>query len=227
MNKIKAIPVTVFLCIAALHCFPQSINWGNLKSEEKNIAYTNVGYDFGLVFGAGYDYQLNSKIPALLSASVSFPSGKKVFDDLKTKIGGQIRLYRIDNFQLSVSILGVYRRYENPLVRLQNFGSEMTGVIGYYKPKWFAAGEFGFDKAIVTHFKHSKSFKDNVYADVKDGWYEPATGGNFNYGLQAGYSFKRSDITLKAGKIMTQNFEGTLLIPYYMQLGYAFKMWKK
>ncbi len=25
---------------------------------------------------------------------------------------------------------------------------------GYYKSEWFVAGEFGFDKAIATNFKH-------------------------------------------------------------------------
>ena len=61
---------------------------------------------------------------------------------------------------------------------LANFGSDLSSTIGYYKPKWFVATEVGFDKAIVTHFKHSDLFKEH-FPDVKDGWYEPATGGNF------------------------------------------------
>jgi hypothetical protein len=224
MKNTKTILATTIISLAALQCFSQSINWGNLKSKQKNIVHVTVGYDYGFVFGTAYQYQLDSKIPALLNVSVTFPSGKNMFDDMKTKVGGQIRLYRINNFQFNASILGIYRRYENPLVRLQNFGSELTGVIGYYKSRWFVAAEFGFDKAIVTHFKHSESFKEDIYESVKDGWYEPATGGNFNYGLQAGYSFKRSDIALEAGKVMTQDFTSTLLVPYYLQLGYAFKI---
>ena len=31
----------------------------------------------------------------------------------------------------------------------------MGVTAGYYQRKWFVAGEAGFDKAIVTHFKHS------------------------------------------------------------------------
>ncbi|MBJ7429105.1 MAG: serine hydrolase, partial [Bacteroidia bacterium] len=149
--------------------------------------------------------QMKSQMPILLNVSYSFPSGGKLFDDFKTKIGGQARLYRIGNFKFSASIYGIYRRYENTLVRLQNFGSEMTGVIGYYKPKWFVAGEVGFDKAIVTHFKHSENFRNN-FPEAQDGWYEPSTGGNFNYGVQTGYSFKNSDLTLTIGKFITQDF---------------------
>jgi hypothetical protein len=224
MKTIKTLIFFVILCSGSSQVFSQSVNWASLKSEQKHIANINAGWDYGLVYGLGYSHQLKSKLPILLNLSYSFPSGEKLFDDFKTKIGGQFRLYSISNFQFSVSLHGIYRRYENPLVRLQNFGSEMTGVIGYYKPKWFVAGEVGFDKAIVTHFKHSELFKETIYANVKDGWYEPATGGNFNYGIQAGYSFKRSDIVLKIGKVLTQDFKTTPLIPYYLQLGYNYKI---
>jgi hypothetical protein len=224
MKISKSILFAVILCVFSIQAFSQSVNWASLKSEQKQILNINAGWDYGLVFGAGYSYQLKTKLPVLLNITYSFPSGKKLFDDFKTKIGGLIRLYSISNFQFSASIHGIYRRYENPLVRLQNFGSEMTGVVGYYKPKWFVAGEVGFDKAIVTHFKHSQSFKNNIYANVKDGWYEPATGGNFKYGIQAGYSFKGSDIIVNIGKVLTQDFKTTPLIPYYLQLGYNYKI---
>jgi hypothetical protein len=99
----------------------------------------------------------------------------------------------------------------------------MSATIGYYKSKWFVAGEAEFDKAIITHFKHSKSYKE-IYPLVKDGWYEPATGGNFYYGLQTGYSFKKNDIYLKAGKILNQDFQTRPLIPFSVQLGFNLKI---
>jgi hypothetical protein len=96
--------------------------------------------------------------------------------------------------------------------------------LGYYKPKWFVAGEVGFDKAIVTYFKHSETFKETIFTDVKDGWYEPSTGGNFLYGIQTGYSFNKSDITLNIGMVTTQDFKTTPLIPYYLMLGYIHRI---
>lgn len=224
MKNHKIILFVLILSAFASQSFSQNINWGNLKNEQRHIVHIGMGWDYALVYGVGYGYQLNSKIPVVLNASYSFPSGGKLFDDFKTKIGGQAMLYRSNNFQFSASVHAIYRRYENPLVCLQNFGSEMTGHIGYYKSKWFVAGEVGFDKAIATHFKHSASFKQNVYSDVKDGWCKPATGGNFSYGLQTGYSFDRSDITFKIGKVVTQDFKTTPLIPYYLQLGYNLKI---
>jgi hypothetical protein len=223
MKNINALVFVALLFFITKESHSQSINWGSLKNNQKHIFHVNAGFDYGVVYGIGYSYQFKSKLPALLNISYSLPSGGKLFDDFKTKIGGQVSLYRINSFQFSASVHGIYRRYENPLVRLQNFGSELSGVIGYYKSRWFVAGEFGFDKAIVTHFKHTTEFKAD-FPQVKDGWYEPSTGGNFSYGLQTGYSFNRSDLTLKLGKVLTEDFKTKPSIPYYFQLGYNLRL---
>lgn len=223
MKKIKIITVTVLSLFSFNVIFSQNINWANLKKEEKHILNINSGWEYSFIFGIGYGYKLESKTPIILDASYSFPSGKTVFDDFKTKIGGQINFYQINNLRFNASIYANYRRTENPLVVLQNFGSQISTTIGYYKPKWFVAGEIGFDKAIVTHFKHTAIYRE-VYPDVKNGWFEPTTGGNFNFGIQGGYSFNRSDITIRAGKVMTEDFKTTPLIPFYIQLGYNYKL---
>jgi len=201
----------------------QTINWASLNEENKHIIHVNLGYEYGLIYGLGYGQQFKTRLfPIVATAQLSFPSGKYIKDDFKVKIGGQIRWIEYRNFQFSTRIEGVFRRYENDFVRLVNFGSNMAGIVGYYHPKWFVSGEIGFDKAILTHFKHSKAYREQ-YLGVVDGWYEPATGGNFYYGLQTGFSFKRHDINLKAGKIITQDFKTKPLIPFYAELGYNMK----
>ena len=196
----------------------QTLNWKALD-DTRQIVNVNIGLDYSLSFGAGYSYKLNSKLPIVLNVNFSMPSGEKAFDDFKAKTGGQICLLNISYFVGSISIYGIYRRYQTNLVRLQNFGSDMKGTFGYYKPKWFVATEVGFDKAIVTHFKHSKKFKDEIYANVVDGWYEPATGGNFYYGFSTGYSLKKTDFTLNLGKVVSQDYKTSPLIPFYVQMG--------
>lgn len=223
MNKIKIYTAFVLSLIISGHVFSQTINWESLHREQKHIINVNAGAEYGLTVGAGYGYQLKSKIPIVLNIEHSVPSGKNLSDDFKTKIGGYIRLYEINNFQFSVKVQGVFRRFENSFAHLSNFGSDMAGIAGYYKPKWFVAGEAGFDKAIVTHFKHTKAYKE-IFPDVKDGWYEPATGGNFYYGLQTGFSFGRNDIYLKGGKVVTQDFSTSPMLPYYLQLGYNIRL---
>lgn len=119
----------------------------------------------------------------------------------------------------------VFRRYESSYSRLLNFGAVISTTAGYYRPHWFVAAEAGFDKAIATHFKHSSLYRSN-FTEVKDGWYEPPTGGNFYYGLQTGYSIKKADVYLRAGKLIEQDFQTSPFLPFYAELGFNLK-WRK
>jgi hypothetical protein len=78
--------------------------------------------------------------------------------------------------------------------------------------------EVGFDKAIVTHFKHSDLFKMN-FPGVKDGWYEPSTSGNIYYGVKAGYSIRKFDFFLKAGKLTERDLKTSPTLPVYAGFG--------
>ncbi len=169
-------------------------------------------------FGAGYGLKFDTKLPVLANIEYSVPSGERLFDDFKVRIGGQVEVLRKGGFSATVKAYSPIRRYENTLATLFSFGGEFSGVVGYYKQKWFVAGEFGFDKAIATHVKHSKNALDN-YSGLQNGWYVP-TGGNYFYGLQTGFSFRASDISMKAGKVVNQSFKPAPLIPYFFQLAY-------
>lgn len=219
----KNIRLTIIFCLINISfSHAQTLNWASLQKEQRHIANTNLGLDYGITLGLSYGYQLRTKLPIVLGAEYTLPSGKNIGDDFKTKVGGQVRWVRVGGFQFSTKVQGVFRRFENNYVRLNNFGSDLSGIMGYYKPKWFLAGEVGFDKAIVTHFKHSDIMKENFA--TKDGWYNPATGGNFYYGLQSSFSWRNHDLTLKAGKIVTQDFRTKPILPFYVQLGYNLKI---
>jgi hypothetical protein len=201
----------------------QVLNWADTNKQNKHIINVNIGLRNGLQYGAGYGYKINNKLfPFVLYADYTALSGNMIFDDYKARLGGNIRWISYHNFQLSTGIYGVFRHYRNDFVKLGNFGSDMNVMAGYYRKKWFMAGEAGFDKAIVTHFRHSEAYKAQ-YAGVVDGWYETSTGGNFYYGLHAGFSFKHHDIWLKAGKSIEQDFKTRPLVPIYGQLGFNLK----
>lgn len=215
------------ILLSCLLCLPmagaQTINW-NAAGDTRHILTLGAGWDYSLSCHAGYAYHPRTKVPLIINAGFSMPSGKNFLDDFKTSAGAQAILLNHSSFKLGLSLNGIYRRFETPLVRLQNIGAEMKITFGYYSNRWFAAAEAGFDKAIITHFRHTALFRQNVFDGVQDGWYQPATGGNFLYGLQAGYSFKRSDLTCRIGKITTQDFKTTPRIPYYVILGYNYKI---
>jgi len=201
----------------------QTINWAGLREENRHIINVNMGLEYGAIYGLGYGYHFPARLfPFITTIEYSFPSGHTIFDDFKSKVGVQISLIEFHNFRFNARLQGVFRRYENALVRFTNFGSDISGVIGYYRSRWFVAAEVGFDKAIVTQFKHSELYADR-FPGVVNGWYEPATGGNLYYGLQTGFSLKKHDIYLKADYVITQDFKNRPMIPYYAQLGYNFR----
>jgi len=200
-----------------INSFSQNINWRNLTKEQKHIVNINIGLDYGTTIGIGYAYKLNTKLPIVLNTEFSIPFGNKVFDDFKTKIGAQAEIIKIGYFSTTLKAHGIFRKYENQMARFLNFGSEFSALAGIYKPKWFLSGELGFDKAITTHVKHSKLAQE-YYPEIKNGWYVPS-GGNFFYGLQSGFSFKKNDITLKFGKMIQEDFKTNSTIPFYLQLG--------
>lgn len=195
----------------------QTLNWSGIQPHQKHVANLNVGWDYGTTLGLGYAYKLNMKMPVLLNAQFSIPAGKNLLDDFNSKLGFQARAFKAGNFMTTVMVYGIFRQYQSDFVRLRSFGSEFTGVAGYYKPRWFVAAEFGFDKAIATHLKNSEFMKLN-YPSVRDGWYVP-TGGNFKYGIQTGYTMKNADVYVKLGKSLDQNLKSTAIIPYYFRLG--------
>ncbi len=217
----------ILFVLLAVSCLQQgkaqTVNWNALEST-KHLVNLGIGWDYSLSYSQGYAYQPGRSIPIVLNGNVSIPFGQNLFDDLKVRAGGQIVLLNQPYLKGGLSLNAIYRRYENSLVRLQNFGSDIKGFFGYYKPDWFIAGEAGFDKAIVTHFYHTDSYKENILQNVHDGWFDPATGGNFLYGFQTGLSFKKSDITLNTGKVVSQDFKTTPLIPYYLTLGFNYKI---
>jgi hypothetical protein len=223
----KTITFYIVLCcglLSSVNAPAQALNWNTATQQPSDILHLNTGWDYGLVYGAAYAHRLNTRMPILLNVTASAPFGAQVFDDFKIKVGAQVRLYQMGHFHLSASVFGIYRRFENPLVRLQNFGSEMNAVFGYYRPRWFVAGAFGFDKAIVTHFKHTPAFREYLYAGVRDGWRIPPSGGNFHYGIQTGYSIGRSDITLSLGRVVHEDWQIAPLIPFFAELGYNWRL---
>jgi len=221
MKKIKYI-FSIVVLFVAFASNAQTFNWSSLKKDQKHILNLNVNSEYGITYGVGYNYHLRSKLPIILNSEYSFPSGKNITDDFKTKIGGQVDLFQVGDFHFTAKLQGIFRKYENDYARLLNFGSDLSGTVGYYKKGWFVAGEIGFDKAIVTHFRHSDLYKSN-YPGVNDGWYEPSTGGNLYYGVQGGLSGRKVDVYLKAGKLTEQDFKTSPILTFHAQVGVNIK----
>ena len=213
--------LTMFAFTTQLATAQQNINYYTLEPTQRHMISLHAGFEHGAVLGIGYGYQVKSTMPIILSLDFSVPAGDNAFDDLKTKIGGQVNVISAGHFQTAVKAYGIFRRYENDMVRMLNFGSEFSATAGYYTSKWHAAAEFGFDKAVVTHIRHSDVMHE-YNPSVQNGWYLP-TGGNFFYGIQGGYAFATNDLYARLGRTVEQDFKTTSILPWYFEMGWNVK----
>lgn len=218
MKNIKTwLSAVVLLLSTQITSIAQTVNWASLNENQKHIINVNAGWDFGATLGAGYGYVFQGKFPTILNGTFSIPSGSNKLDDFKTALSLKTRLYKAGSFQASVQAQGIFRQLTTSLVKMNDFGSFFSGTAGYYRPRWFAAAEFGFDKAVTTRIRSTQVMRDN-YPGTTDGWYVP-TGGNFIYGIQAGVSISRVDATLRLGQTVDQTFRASAVVPKYVQLG--------
>ena len=214
----KYIAILAMLIIASSGIKAQNVNWKSLQEDQNNGIYLNFGYEFGMTTQLGYAYKLNKSKPLLLSLDYSFPMGGDLFDDFKIRFGGQTEIYSLNNFLFSTKAYLIARRYETELVRIFNYGADLSLMAGYYKSNWHIAGEFGYDMAFASNLKHNSVMKES-YPEIIDGWYK-STGGYFYYGIQIGRTFYENyDVSLKAGFNNSRDDDENALLPYYAQLG--------
>ena len=83
----KVIIISLVLLIISKLSFSQQVNWRAIKEGQQHIINVNMALDYGTTFGLGYGYKLNTKIPLIANIEYSFPAGKNMFDDFKTKFG--------------------------------------------------------------------------------------------------------------------------------------------
>ena len=216
MKQSTAVMIIVMALVEA--GYSQNINWRSLSEDQRNVIQFSVGYDFGATAQLGYSRSFTLIRPVIVGLDYSFPMGSDLTDDFKVRLGAQIEVVEIGGFSATIRISSVFRRYQTELVRIASFGSDFAVLAGYYKPTWYVAGEFGFDKSITSHLKHSDIMKAN-FPGIRDGWYLPS-GGHYYYGIQAGKTIGESfDLSLRMGATNAQANDENAVLPYYLQLG--------
>src|SRR6476620_10042454 len=120
MKKLFALVLTAVLSSFGFYSFAQNINWHNLQPEQKHVITLNANLDNAVTVGIGYGYHLKTRLPVLLNIEYSMPMGNADFDDLKTRIGGQVAINANHDFVTTVKAYGIIRRFENDLARLVN-----------------------------------------------------------------------------------------------------------
>ena len=124
---------------------------------------------------------------------------------------------RWGSLHVTGSAMAITRGTENTVYRGYNFGADVTGTLGVYRNRWYAAAEFGKDKAVITYIEHTDWYRTHFYPDADDGWYLDA-GGTFHYGLTTGLTVGRAQLFGRFGFLRTEDFND-VTPPMYASMG--------
>ena len=185
---------------------------------DRSRVYATFGMDPAMVGSIGY-----ARVAAVkghfvqLSGEVGAVAAGLDANDYRVRLGFQTSLVQWRSMRVTGSATFVTRGTENTIYRGINFGSDFTGTVGLYRNRWFASGEAGWDKAIVTHVRHSDWYRDNYYPDARDGWYVDA-GGTYHYGVAGGLTLGRAELVGRTGWHRTERWN-EMATPAYASVG--------
>jgi hypothetical protein len=217
MNRSMSITLGIVLTAVVARAATAQWNVARFKTD-RNRVYTTFGLDPALVGSAGYGRVVSVAGHAFqLTGDVGLATAHLDTRDFRARISTQTSLLRWRSLHLTGSATFITRGTENSIYRALNFGSDFTGTLGVYRHGWFTAGEFGFDKAIITHLTHSDWYRNYYYPDARDGWYLTG-GGTFHYGLTAGFALGRMEVGGRFGWRRTERFN-ELTPPIYATVG--------
>jgi hypothetical protein len=217
MKRISSI--TLGLLLSAVVARDAAAQWNVARfGTERNRMYTTFGLDPAFVSSVGY-----ARVAPVaghyfqLAGDVGVVTAGMDTRDYRARLGTQTSLLQWRSMHLTGSATFITRGTENSVYRGLNFGADVTGSLGVYRHGWFTAGEFGFDKAIITHLTHTDWYRKNFYPDAKDGWYLDA-GGTYHYGLAGGFALGRTEVVGRVGLLRSERFN-ELATPGYVSLG--------
>lgn len=222
MNRMKSIYVAALL--SALITPALFGQWNIARFDaQPNRVYTTFGLDPAFVGSIGYGRVL----PVMshnfqLTADAGVATAHVDTRDFRARLGTQTSVAQWRSLHLAGSATFISRGTQNSIYSGFNFGADVSGAIGVYRPRWFAAGEVGKDKAIITHITNSGYYRSTYYPGARDGWYLDA-GGTIHHGVAAGVAIGKTELITRFGWQKTEDYN-SLLPPMYgtVGLGLAF-----
>lgn len=179
----------------------QEVNLATLADAPANKVYLRTGAEWAFIAGLGYARTLPvGGRQLLLFGEATAPWASFDTSDYQLRAGALMPVVGWGGWKLAASLAPTLRGTKNDVARMTAFGFNAGATGGYYARHFFLAGEFGFDYALTTHVTNSELYRDNVYPGARDGWYVNP-GGNYRLGGQAGASFGRYDLVVRAGEL--------------------------
>ena len=217
----KTIIFTILILFSQLyHCNGKEIF--NRMQPGGQYAYFNCEFDpvFAVVGGYARNFEIKAINRSLtLTGDITLPIFLLDLKHYRIEIGTRIAFFNWKKWNVLNRFGIINKGTDNPVYSGNLLSTEEGFLFGYFSNKWFVAGEFDYEKFLLTHIKHTNWYKDDVHADAKDGWYS-STGGKFTFGLQGGYLIKgKFEITLRSGVYMTEGFNLPPGAPFFANIG--------
>lgn len=218
----KALQIGLGMLLSVLVAGDATAQWNVARfGASPNRVYASFGLDPALVTSVGYGRVIRLfDRPILLTGDLGVVAAEMDSRDFRARLGAVATIVHWRSLHLTGSARFITRGTDNSIYRGLNFGADLAGSLGVYRPGWFAAGEFGFDKAVTTHITHSEWYRAYFYPEARDGWYLNA-GGTFRYGLMGGFNVGRIELCGRLGWQRTEDFND-LVPPMYASLGVGF-----
>ena len=92
--------------------------------------------------------------------------------DFKIKLKAQSTLFRINNFKTRVRLNPVFVSTKMKESSMKLFGADLYLFVGFINPKWNIGAELTYNRIFSSYITHTDIYKENMYSDVKEGWYK-------------------------------------------------------
>jgi hypothetical protein len=215
----RALRLAVAFALVAPTARDAAAQWNAARLDgSPNRVYTTFGLDPALLPTVGYARTVRLLGHRFqLAGDVGVVAAGLDTRDFRARLDAFTSILHWRSLHLAGSAAFITRGTENSIYQGFNFGADVTGALGVYRPAWFLSGEFGFDKAIITHVTHSEWYRTYFYPGARDGWYLTG-GGTFHYGMAAGVGLGRVELVTRYGWRRTEDFEN-LTPPMYASVG--------
>jgi hypothetical protein len=174
---------------------------------------TSLGWAAGLRIGPD-DRTFRTLMPF---AQATMLAAKPDLRDYALRGGAQTSVLAIGWFDLSAQLAFEVAGTENSIYSATALRSDVALLAGHYGHRWFAVAEAGYDRAWLTYVENSDWYRDNFYADARDGWYG-GTGGKLRAGAKGGATIGPVEVVLRAGVTKTETLQD-LDLPFYATVG--------
>jgi hypothetical protein len=210
---------TLFVALLALTGAAHAQAFSRLEAGQQTVT-AEAGLQSGFVTSVGYARGLRlTRIDRTLMpfAQATMLVARPDLKDYAFRAGAQISLLAIGWFDLSTQLAFEVAGTENSIYTGTALRTDLALLAGHYGRRWFAVAEVGYDRAWLTYIENSDWYRDNFYADAKDGWYG-GTAGKLRAGVKGGVTAGPVEFVLRGGVMRTQTLQN-LDLPFYATVG--------